>query len=184
MARRHDGQARDLGPGPSLQPVGTWREARALAANDNRWSGPSYASALPPDAVAIIEPVPVAVNRAGRAGAGAWRLRFAERWRPRVDPLTGWTGGGDPLAQVELRFPDREAAVRYCQREGLPFEVRGAAQSGRSSQPRLTDQAPPPLCCWPTGPHARCCGQYPAVLKSAQGSGMAGGGVMGSSHSQ
>ena len=78
---------------------------------------------------------------------------------------------------------DREAAEHYCRREGVPFEVRGAPQSGRSSQPRLTDQAPPRLCCWPTGPHARCCGQYPAALKSAQGSGMAGGGMMASSHS-
>ena len=52
------------------------------------------------------------VNQAGRAREGTWRLRFAERWRPRIDPLTGWTGGGDPLAQIELRFPDREAAER------------------------------------------------------------------------
>jgi hypothetical protein len=88
--------------------------AQASTANDNRRTGPSHASALPPNAVAIIEPVPVAVNQAGRAVTGAWRLRFAERWRPRVDPLTGWTGGGDPLAQIELRFPDREAAERYC----------------------------------------------------------------------
>jgi hypothetical protein len=138
---------------------------------------------LPCDALAIIEPVPMRVNQAGRAREGTWRLRFAERWRPRIDPLTGWTGGGDPLAQIELRFPDREAAERYCRRENVPFEVRGAPQSGRSSQPRLTGQAPPPLCCWPTGPHARCCGQYPAALKNAQGSGMAGGGVMASPHS-
>jgi len=164
MARRHDGQARDLGPGPSLQPVGTRREARALAANDNRRAGPSHASALPPDALAIIEPVPVAVNQAGRAGAGAWRLRFAERWRPRVDPLTGWTGGGDPLAQIELRFPDREAAERYCRREGVPFELRGSPALRSPAQPCLTGEAPPRLCCWPTGPHARCCSQYPIVM--------------------
>lgn len=160
MARRHDGQARDLGPGPSLQPGGTWRETRALAANDNRRSGPSHASALPSDAFAIIEPVPMPVNQAGRAQEGTWRLRFAERWRPRIDPLTGWTGGGDPLAQIELRFPDREAAERYCRREGVPFELRGSAVSPRI-QACLTGEAPPRLCCWPTGPHARCCSEYP-----------------------
>jgi hypothetical protein len=134
------------------------REASAIAANDNRKSRPSYTSALPSDALAIIEPVPMAVNQAGRARAGTWRLRFAERWRPRVDPLTGWTGGCDPLAQIELRFPDREAAERYCRREGVPFELRGSPALRRRVRACLTGEAPPRLCCWATGPHAMCCG--------------------------
>src|SRR3546814_6756898 len=150
MARRHDRQARDFGPGPSPESTGTLREARASAANDNRKSGPSYTSALPCDALAFIEPVPMAVNQAGRARADMWRLRFAERRRPRVDSLTGWTGGGDPLAQIELRFPDREAAERYCQREGVPFEVRGSLALRHRVRACLTGEAPPRLCCWPT----------------------------------
>lgn len=97
-----------------------------IAANDNRWSGPSHSSALPSDALAIIEPVPAAANRAGGTPDGRWRLRFAERWRPRVDPLTG---GGDPLAQIDLRFPDLRAAERYCRREGIAFRLRFAAMT-------------------------------------------------------
>ncbi|QOT70647.1 ETC complex I subunit [Sphingobium fuliginis] len=113
-----------------------------------------------------------------------WRLRFAERWSSRADSLMGWAGGGDPLAQIELRFPDLEVAVRYCRREGVSFEVRGVARSGRSMQPRLTDQAPPKLCCWPTGPHARCGSRYAAVLEGTQSLGTTvGGGGIAFSHS-
>src|SRR3546814_4843288 len=72
MARRHDRQARDFGPGPSPESTGTLREARARAANDNRKSGQSYTSALPCDALAFIEPVPMAVNQAGRARRDMW----------------------------------------------------------------------------------------------------------------
>jgi len=130
MARRHEAQAWDLGPGPRPRLPGGM--ATAIAANDNRQSGPSYASALPPDALAIVEPVPILAHQAGRVKTGGWRLRFAERWPPRADPLIGWTGGGDPLAQIELRFPDLDAAERYCRREGLPFEVRGSPAPRRA----------------------------------------------------
>lgn len=156
MRRPHDGQARDFGPGPSLSPT-----ASALAANDNHGGRPHYSSSLPRDARAVIEPVPVGVNQSGRAKAGIWRLRFAERWRPRADPLTGWTGGGDPLAQVELRFADLEAAMRYCRREGVSFEIRGTTNVSRKVAHQLSGEVPPRLCCWPTGPHLRCCGDYP-----------------------
>ena len=87
---------------------------------------PALASALPADALAIIEPVPVATNQGGCAHHGKWRLGFATRARPFVDPLTGWTGGRDPLAQVELRFPSLTAAAHYCRGQQLRCEVRGA----------------------------------------------------------
>ena len=69
--------------------------------------------------------------------------------------------GGNPLAQIELRFATRDAAERYCQREGLSFETQGSATSHLSITPCLTGEAPPRLCCSPTGPHALCCGDYP-----------------------
>jgi hypothetical protein len=87
---------------------------------------PALASALPADALAIIEPVPVTTNQGGRAHLGKWRRRFAARARPFVDPLTGWTGGRDPLAHVELRFPSLAAAAHYCHGQQLRCEVRGA----------------------------------------------------------
>lgn len=36
----------------------------------------------------------------------------------------GWTGSTDTLTQVRLRFPTREAAIGYAERQGLPYKVR------------------------------------------------------------
>ena len=101
---------------------------------DTAWR--RYASALPTDAFAIIEPDPLA----GRSG--------------------GWTGGSDPLAHLELGFPSREAAEAYCRRYGLSYESRGAP---RGSGPRPRDEMAfipvgAPTCCMPAGPHPVCCG--------------------------
>jgi hypothetical protein len=146
MARRHDGLARNLGSGPS--------------ANDNH-AGPCASSALPLDAQAVIEPAPLATNQGGRGRRGQWRVRFAPRWWTVADPLTGWTGGGDPLETIELRFPDLETAANYCRRQGLRFSVHGQPSGQRSLHARLPAEPAQVLCCWPTGPHARCCGAYP-----------------------
>src|SRR3546814_1072864 len=87
----------------------------------------------------------------GRRNRG-WRVRFKARWAPTIDPLTGWTGGGDPLETIELRFPDRESAENYCAREGLAF--RCVRHSSRlPNGPRLPADPAPMLCCWPSGPH-------------------------------
>src|SRR3546814_16869366 len=104
MARRHDRQARDFGPGPRPESTGTLREARASAANDNRKSGPRYTSALPCDALAFIAPVPLAANPARRARADMWRLRFSELWPPRfvLPPRCHVGGGPPPPAQIPL----------------------------------------------------------------------------------
>jgi hypothetical protein len=58
-----------------------------------------------------------------------WLLRFERRTPRFVDPLTGWTGGGDILAQVALTFPTRESAVAYAERQGLAYAVFAPAQS-------------------------------------------------------
>jgi hypothetical protein len=120
MAAQHDELARDTCSGPLTRPT--------PPANDNGGRCAIGSSAFPPDAVAIIEPMPIATNEGGRARRGQWRVRFEPRCPPFVDPLTGWTGGRDPLAHVELRFHDRDAAERYCRSGGLLF--RSNAQPG------------------------------------------------------
>lgn len=144
MRRPHDEPVRDFCPGP--------------IANDNVAS-PDW-RCFPPGVSAILEPVPSA--RSHRLGASGWRLRFAPRWRWEIDPLTGWMGGGDPLATIELRFPDRTAAENYCRRQELCVaRVEGGVR--RPMRPRLSGDPPPVLCCSPTGPHALCCGRYPVA---------------------
>jgi len=111
MARPLEDMARNLRPGPVR------RQARPdTAANDNISSGPLPSSVLPPDARAIIETVPVATNQSGRARSTQWRLCFAPRSRPFIDPLTGWTGGYDPLVYVVLRFrgPTGRLGLQPC----------------------------------------------------------------------
>ena len=146
MARRRNGLARDFGPGPF--------------ANDNH-AGPCASSAQPPGAQAVIEPVPSATNQGGRARRGQWQVRFVPRWRPVADPLTGWTGNGDPLETIELRFPNLETAADYCRRQGLDFSTHGQSRGPHPLHGRLPPEPTQVLCCWPTGPHARCCGAYP-----------------------
>lgn len=144
MARRPDGLARHFGAGP--------------LANDNEQARCS-ASTFPPGVRAIVEPVPVSTNRGG-CRPGGWRVRFRPRWGPSADPLTGWTGGGDPVGMIELRFPDRRSAEAYCRREGIAFNCAGSSSPPQCA-PRILSDPVPMLCCWPTGPHALCCGAYP-----------------------
>ena len=59
-----------------------------------------------------------------RRGAVEWVLEFERRTPLFTEQLMGWTGSTEPLSQIRLRFPTREAAVRYAQRQGLRFEVR------------------------------------------------------------
>src|SRR3546814_17530712 len=96
MARPPDGSAGSRGSGPSV-------------------TGDSYtASMLSADARAVIEPAAVA-RHGGRPRRGQWRVRFRPRWAPAPDPLTGWIGGGAPLATIHPSFPTRRAAPRRAE---------------------------------------------------------------------
>ncbi|WP_375394843.1 ETC complex I subunit [uncultured Sphingomonas sp.] len=59
----------------------------------------------------------------GKALTDRWQLEFAPAEAKRPDPLTGWAGSGDTRDQLRLRFPTCEAAIAYCEREGLAFSV-------------------------------------------------------------
>jgi ETC complex I subunit conserved region len=68
----------------------------------------------------------------GRAGTKRWLLEFEPQSAPFIEPLMGWTGSTDPLAQVRITFPSREAAVAYAQRQSLDYEVREPAGSKKA----------------------------------------------------
>ena len=62
-------------------------------------------------------------TQSGKANAGLWLLEF-ERGQPlRADPLTGWAGSGDTKPQVRLTFASKEAAIAYCERNGLEYHI-------------------------------------------------------------
>jgi hypothetical protein len=75
--------------------------------------------AFPPDAIARIYRPARSPSTAGRAETRKWRLEFERRSAPFVEPLTGWTGGDDPLASLSLSFGTRESAVDFARRAGL-----------------------------------------------------------------
>jgi hypothetical protein len=61
--------------------------------------------------------------QSGQARTRDWVLEFAPEDAKAIDPLMGWTGSADMKGQVQLRFPDREAAVAYAKKHGLAFQV-------------------------------------------------------------
>lgn len=61
--------------------------------------------------------------QSGTARAGEWVLQF-ESHRPHTpDPLTGWSGGGDPQSQVTIAFPTLEAAKAYAEKYDIPYHL-------------------------------------------------------------
>jgi hypothetical protein len=72
----------------------------------------------------------------GKARARDWKLRFERRSAPYIEPLMGWTGGDDTLAQVELSFPSAEAAIAYARRQDLKFALPRLEEATMSRHPK------------------------------------------------
>ncbi|WP_424140700.1 NADH dehydrogenase ubiquinone Fe-S protein 4 [Roseomonas chloroacetimidivorans] len=129
---------------------------------------PAFAPrAFPSDAHAIIRCPGPSVVSSGRARARQWVLEFAPRSAPFIEPLMGWVGGTDPLRHVQLRFPSREAAIAYAEREGLPYVVQEPTHLPAAVRMRSSDQAARPVLLQdggPTGPAANDSAPGPAEL--------------------
>ena len=108
--------------------------SRPRPSNDN-FAGPLSAgkSVFPEDAVARIYRLSRPVTTAGKARK-SWRLVFERRTAPFIEPLMGYTGGDDPLTEVELEFPDLESAIGYAKRQGLTYVVRPPADHSKPSE--------------------------------------------------
>ena len=62
-------------------------------------------------------------TQSGKANAGSWLLEFERTEAMRPDPLTGWNGSSDTNPQVKLAFPNKEAAIAYCERKGIEYHL-------------------------------------------------------------
>lgn len=120
-AQTIDAASRSFDHGSSAFGTQRGNALQPQAANDGTPGARS--SSLPANATAIIRQAGRRPTTAGRAGADVWVLSFQPRSAQFIEPLMGWCGGDDPLRQVELRFPSREAAVSYADRHGIPYEV-------------------------------------------------------------
>lgn len=61
--------------------------------------------------------------QSGKARTDEWVLEFEQSEARMPDPLMGWTGSGDTQAQVQLTFPDKDAARSYAERYGIAARV-------------------------------------------------------------
>jgi hypothetical protein len=114
-------------------------------ANDNAERNPEYAQ--PRRRMIIYKPSKSAMML-GRRRTKRWLLEFEPQSAPLIEPLTGWTGSTDPLAQTRLSFSTRQAAMAYAERQRLGYEVR----EPRSSAEVLRADAQPqrdPMPFWP-----------------------------------
>lgn len=72
---------------------------------------------------ARITPIEKSSSQSGKANTGKWLLEYEQTRPRRADPLMGWAGGANTDTQVKLTFPTSDAAIAYCEREGLRFEL-------------------------------------------------------------
>ncbi len=64
-------------------------------------------------------------------GADEWVLEHTPE-RPReIEPLMGWTASSDMKTQVRLKFPTKDAAIAYAQRNGIAYRVEEPKPSSR-----------------------------------------------------
>jgi hypothetical protein len=70
----------------------------------------------------IYQPAKTAVQ-SGRRKTKEWTVEFEPRSRKEADRLIGWVGSDDTSQQVQMHFPTKEAAIAYCRRENLTFQV-------------------------------------------------------------
>jgi ETC complex I subunit conserved region len=62
-------------------------------------------------------------TQSGRFKTRFWIVEHEPSSRQEPDRLIGWIGSDDTENQVRLSFPTRDAAIAYCERNGLTYTV-------------------------------------------------------------
>jgi len=117
-----------------VQNVGLDRTFGTAASHGSKTAKAGSIREFAPDATAIIYRPCRSAMTSGAARSRHWMLRFEPRRPLFTEALMGWTGSEDPLAQVELNFPDLKSAVAYAEREGLAYRVWPAHQADREHE--------------------------------------------------
>jgi len=73
-------------------------------------------------AARIYRPSKTAMS-SGEAKTHDWVLEFEPETPRSIEPLMGYTSSGDMRQQVHLRFADKEQAIAYAERNGIPYRV-------------------------------------------------------------
>lgn len=70
----------------------------------------------------IYQPAKTAVQ-SGRFKTRYWVVEYEPRSPKMPDRLIGWVGSDDTAQQVRLQFPTKEAAIAWCERNGLDYTL-------------------------------------------------------------
>ncbi|HSM42796.1 MAG TPA: ETC complex I subunit [Afifellaceae bacterium] len=73
-------------------------------------------------AARIYRPSKTAMS-SGEAKTHDWVLEFEPETPRSIEPLMGYTSSGDMRQQVHLRFADKQQAIAYAERNGIPYRV-------------------------------------------------------------
>ncbi len=69
--------------------------------------------------------------QSGLGNTKDWALDFDPEEPRQVEPLMGWTSSSDMRQELRLRFATKEAAVAYCERHGIAYQLFDAAAPKR-----------------------------------------------------
>ncbi|WP_420432378.1 ETC complex I subunit [Hyphobacterium sp.] len=61
--------------------------------------------------------------QSGQAKTKIWVLEFEPSMAKCTEPLMGWTSSRETASQVKLMFEDKDQAVAYAKKHGIPFRV-------------------------------------------------------------
>ena len=112
------------GPAPRPRLRLAWSADRTAAVDrPARAPGPAQAFAPHRGAACRLHPPGPGPTSSAPRPRERWVLEFEPTRRQGPDRLIGWIGGADPLSQVRLEFPSREAALAYVRRHDLDCEA-------------------------------------------------------------
>jgi hypothetical protein len=61
--------------------------------------------------------------QSGKARTHSWLLDFVPEKPYFVDSLMGWNGMSDMPQEIRMRFPTKEAAIAYADRQSIPYDL-------------------------------------------------------------
>ena len=62
-------------------------------------------------------------TQSGNANTKDWILEFPFDESKELEPLMGWTSSKNTQKQIKIKFPSKESAISFAQKNGLNFEV-------------------------------------------------------------
>lgn len=69
--------------------------------------------------------------QSGRGKLSVWLLEFAPSSARAIDPLMGWTSNADTVSQLRMKFPSKDAAIKYANENNIEFTIQEAKEQKR-----------------------------------------------------